>query len=61
MTILVKLDSGAEIEVEYEDLLVVKRSSAEMPATIELVLADACAAELIDKLLGPSHGPRYLQ
>ena len=61
MTILVKLDSGAEIEVEYEDLLVVKRPNAEVPATIELVLADAYAAELIDTLLGPSHRPRYLQ
>ena len=49
--VIVKLDSGAEIEIEYDDLLAVKRSSSELPARIELMLTDSEAAVLIDTLL----------
>ena len=49
--VFVKLDSGAEIEIECEDLLAVKRSGKDLPARIELIVPDAEAAYLIDQLL----------
>ena len=53
--VFVKLDSGAEIEIEFEDLLAVKRSGKELPARIELIVTDAEAALLIDQLLDTNH------
>ena len=63
MNVLVKLASGVTIEVQYDDLLVVRRSHERfgIPATVELVLEDHVAAELIDSLLAPEQRPRYLQ
>lgn len=49
--VLVKLDSGAEIEIQCDDLLAVKRSGKDLPARIELIVTDAEAAYLIDQLL----------
>ena len=49
--VIVKLDSGAEIESEYDDLLAGKRSSSDLPARSELMLTDSEAAVLIDTLL----------
>ena len=40
MNIFVKLASGNEIVVEYDDLLAVRRSNDKIPATVELVLED---------------------
>ena len=53
--VLVKLDSGIEIEFEYEDLLAVRRSDTETPARIELILTDSAAADLIDQLLDTNY------
>jgi hypothetical protein len=49
------LDSGIEIEFEYEDLLAVRRSDTETPARIELILTDSTAANLIDQLLDTNY------
>ena len=49
--VLVKLDSGAEIEIECEDLRAAKGSGKDLPARIELIVTDAEAALLIDQLL----------
>ncbi len=35
--VIVKLDSGAEILVDYDDLLTIKRSDSILPARIELM------------------------
>ena len=61
MTIIVKLVTGTEIVIEYDDLLAVRRSTDVIPATVELVLEDKTAAELIDQLFGPEQAPQYLQ
>jgi NAD-dependent DNA ligase len=61
MTIIVKLVTGTEIVIEYDDLLAVRRSTDVIPATVELVLEDKTAAELIDQLFGPEPATRYLQ
>ncbi len=61
MNIFVKLASGNEIVVEYDDLLAVRRSNDKIPATVELVLEDVTAAELIDSLAVPEQRPKYLQ
>jgi|TARA_Y100000310_G_scaffold6347_1_gene7160 hypothetical protein len=53
--LLVKLDSGIEIEVEWEDLLAVRRSGVDRPARIELILTDTEAAELIDQLIDTNY------
>lgn len=53
--VLVKLDSGAEIEIEFEDLLAVKRSGKELPARIELIVTDAEAALLINQLIDTNY------
>jgi hypothetical protein len=53
--VLVKLDSGAEIEIEFEDLLAVKRSGKYLPARIELIVTDAEAALLIDQLIDTNY------
>jgi len=53
--VLVKLDSGAEIEIEFEDLLAVKRSGKDLPARIELIVTDAEAALLIDQLIDTNY------
>ncbi|MDP6030176.1 MAG: hypothetical protein QGH44_00925 [Arenicellales bacterium] len=49
--VIVKLDSGAEILVDYDDLLTIKRSDSILPARIELMVPDSEAAILIDQLL----------
>ena len=61
MTIIVKLVTGTEIVIEYDDLLAVRRSTDVIPATVELVLEDVTAAELIDSLAVPEQRPKYLQ
>ncbi|MGB1774475.1 MAG: hypothetical protein ACPH56_15315 [Spongiibacter marinus] len=53
--VLVKLDSGIEIEIESDDLLAVKRSGKDLPARIELIVTDAEAAYLIDQLLDTNY------
>ena len=55
MIVRVKLASGAEIRVRYEDLLAVRRRDLVLPARVELLLKDdAEAAELIEELFEPS-------
>jgi|ETNvirenome_6_85_1030632.scaffolds.fasta_scaffold82440_2 hypothetical protein len=55
MIVRVKLASGAEIRVGYEDLLSVRRRDLVLPARVELLLKDdAEAAELIEELFEPS-------
>jgi NAD-dependent DNA ligase len=61
MTIIVKLVTGTEIVIEYDDLLAVRRSTDVVPATVELVLEDKTAAELIEELFGPEQSLQYLQ
>ena len=52
---LSEIRSGAEIEIEYEDLLAVKRSGEYLPARIELIVTDAEAALLIDQLIDTNY------
>ena len=53
--VIVKLDSGAEILVECDDLLTIKRSDSILPARIELMVPDSEAAILIDQQIGRAH------
>jgi|1_EtaG_2_1085319.scaffolds.fasta_scaffold334203_1 hypothetical protein len=52
-TVVVKLDSGLQIEFEYADLLAVRRNDLELPARIELIVPDTVAEHLIDELTEP--------
>ena len=58
-TIIVRLESGEELAISYDDILSVKRAEFGFPARIELSLNDEDAASMIESLLDPPD-ERYL-